>query len=123
MLVRGVRGATVVSHDQSQAILSATLELLQAIMTANPGMRIEDIGSAIFSVTEDLTSEYPARAARELGWTSVPLMCTREIAVPGSLKRCIRVLLHWNTDLPQSSIQHVYLGEAAILRPDLKLAS
>jgi len=123
MLVRGVRGATVVSHDQSQAILSATLELLQAIMTANPGMRIEDIGSAIFSVTEDLTSEYPARAARELGWTSVPLMCTREIPVPGSLKRCIRVLLHWNTDLPQSSIQHVYLGEAAILRPDLKLAS
>jgi chorismate mutase len=123
MLVRGVRGATVVSYNQSQAILSATQELLQAILTANPEMRIEDIGSAIFSVTEDLTSEYPARAARELGWTSVPLMCTREIAVPGSLKRCIRVLLHWNTDLPQPSIQHVYLGEAAILRPDLKTSS
>jgi chorismate mutase len=70
-------------------------------------------------MTDDLTSAFPAEAARQLGWTQVPLMCSREIPVPGSLPRCIRVLLQWNTDLPQDDINHVYLGEAAILRPDL----
>ncbi len=117
--MRGVRGATVVSQDQSEAILTATRELLLEILEANPGMRTEDIASALFSVTGDLTSEYPARAAREMGWDQVPLMCTQEIPVPGALPRCIRVLLLWNTELPQSAIRHVYLGEASRLRPDL----
>jgi chorismate mutase len=119
MAVRGVRGAAVAEIDEPQEILAATRALLEAILTANPALRTEDIASALFTVTHDLTSAYPARAARELGWHEVPLMCALEIPVPGSLARCIRVLLQWNTDLPQNQIQHVYLGAAASLRPDL----
>ena len=119
MSVRGVRGATVASHDQPEAILDATTELLQALMEANPQIRSADIASALFTVTDDLGSEYPARAAREFGWDTIPLLCAREIPVPGSLELCIRVLLHWNTEIPQSDIRHVYLGNAARLRPDL----
>jgi chorismate mutase len=119
MTVRGIRGATVASSDQPEAIQAATQELLAAILAVNPGLVAEDLASAIFTVTEDLYSAYPATAARGLGWYNVPLMCAREIPVPGSVSRCIRVLLHWNTDLPQTAIQHVYLHEAACLRPDL----
>ncbi len=119
MVVRGVRGATVVDEDQPEAVLSATRELLQALQQANPEMHLADLASALFTVTEDLSSVYPARAARQLGWNQVPLMCAREIPVPGELPRCIRVLLHWNTNLPQEAIRHVYLGAAACLRPDL----
>jgi chorismate mutase len=119
MAVRGVRGATVASHDQSEAILSATRELLQAILEANPTMRIEDLASVVFSTTDDLVAVHPAQAAREMGWELVPLMCFAEIPVPGSMACCVRVLLHWNTELPQNAIRHVYLGEAANLRPDL----
>jgi chorismate mutase len=93
--------------------------LLLAIIEANPTLEFEEVASAIFTVTSDLTATYPAEAARGLGWTQVPLLCTQEILVPGSLLRCIRVLLHWNTELPQSAIQPVYLGAAASLRPDL----
>jgi chorismate mutase len=89
------------------------------MVKANPDLLPEDIASIIFTVTEDLSAAYPARAARQLGWTTVPLFCAREIPVPSSLQRCIRVLLHWNTDLPQAKIRHVYLGEAATLRPDI----
>jgi chorismate mutase len=96
--------------------------LLQAILVANPTLKTADLASVFFTVTDDLVSAYPARAARELGWENVPLMCSREIPVPGSLSRCIRVLLHWNTDLPQHAIYHVYLGASAELRPDLNLA-
>jgi chorismate mutase len=120
MPVRGVRGATVVNQDQPDAILSATRELLHTILDANPTMRIEDLASILFSTTCDLNSVYPARAAREMGWELVPLMCAQEIPVPDGLARCIRVLLHWNTKLPQTAIQHVYLGAAASLRTDLK---
>ena len=123
MPVRGIRGATTATEDQSEAILTATRELLGAIQTANPALNPADLASAIFTVTEDLIAAYPAKAARQLGWTEVPLMCAREIPVPGSLPGCIRVLLHWNTDLPQSAIRHVYLGEAAKLRPDLNEAA
>jgi chorismate mutase len=119
MAVRGVRGAAVAERDEPQEILAATRALLEAILAANPALQTEDIASALFTVTHDLSSVYPARAARELGWHEVPLMCALEIPVPGSLTRCIRVLLHWNTDLPQNHIQHVYLGAAASLRPDL----
>lgn len=122
MPLRGIRGATVAEHDQEEAILQATQELLSAIMMANPTLKIDDLASVFFSVTEDLSATYPAQAARELGWNEVPLLCSREIPVPGSLPRCIRVLLHWNTDLPQHAIRHVYLGAAAELRPDLSLA-
>jgi chorismate mutase len=122
MPVRGVRGATVADEDQPEAILSATRELLHAILEANPEMRVADVASALFTLSEDLSSAYPARAARQMGWHQVPLMCAREIPIPGGLPRCIRLLIHWNTDLPQSAIHHVYLGAAAKLRPDLNVA-
>ncbi len=120
MPVRGIRGATVASTNQGEAILSATRELLQAILNANPTLRPQDIASALFTLSDDLNAAYPAKAARQLGWISTPLMCAREIPVLGSLPNCIRVLLHWNTDLPQAAIHHVYLGQAANLRPDLR---
>jgi len=119
MPTRGIRGATVASANQKEAILLATRELLEAIMDANPTLTPENVASALFTVTDDLNAAYPAKAARQLGWTETPLMCAREIPVPGNPPLCIRVLLHWNTDLPQSAIRHVYLGEASALRPDL----
>ncbi len=119
MSVRGVRGAITTTENTATAILAATQELLQAILEANPELQPDDIASAIFTLTEDLDAVYPAQAARRLGWTGVPLMCAREIPVPGSLPRCIRVLLHWNTQLGPDAIHHVYLGEAKRLRPDL----
>jgi chorismate mutase len=119
MTVRGIRGATVVSGDQTEAIIAGTQELLAAILESNPDLKPGDIASAIFTVTDDLSAEYPAKAARQLGWNQVPMLCAREIPVPGSLPACIRVLLHWNTDRLQSQVHHVYLGRAASLRPDL----
>ena len=119
MPVRGIRGATVAANNSPEAIITATRQLIEAIVKKNSSLVPEDISSIIFTVTDDLTTAYPAKAARELGWTSIPLMCAVEIPVPGSLSKCIRILLHWNTDLPQSSIQHIYLKEAATLRPDL----
>ena len=119
MSMRGIRGATVAQQNEPEAILSATRELLAAIIAANPGLDPADVASVFFTVTDDLTAVHPALGARQLGWTAAPLMCAREIPVPGSLPRCIRVLVHWNTDLPQSAVHPVYLGEAAVLRPDL----
>jgi chorismate mutase len=119
MSIRGVRGATVANRDEPEAILSATRELLKALLQANPLLQVEELASVWFTVTSDLTAVHPAKAARQLGWEQVPLMCALEIPVPESLPRCIRVLLHWNTALPQSAIRHVYLGAAANLRPDL----
>lgn len=119
MPTRGIRGATTVSADDPDLILQATRELLEAILTENEDMRPEDIASAIFTVTEDLAATFPAQAARQMGWGLVPMMCAREIPVPGSLPRAIRVLVHWNTELPQNRITHVYLREAVRLRPDL----
>jgi chorismate mutase len=121
MVVRGVRGATVVDRDDAQLILAATREMLLAILQANPEMSKEAIASAFFTVTEDLRSTYPARAAREMGWDQVPMICGQEIPVPGGLARCIRVMVLWNTELSQDAVQHVYLGEAECLRPDLKI--
>jgi chorismate mutase len=119
MPVRGIRGAIDIDNDQPEEILTATRELLLGILNANPGLQIEDLASVIFTMTEDLNSAYPARAAREMGWDAVPLICSQEIPVPGGLPHCIRVLLHWNTDIDQQSIRHVYLGRASSLRPDL----
>jgi chorismate mutase len=119
MSVRGVRGATTVTTDRAEEIGTATRELLGAIQQANPSLQPSEIASVLFTVTDDLHSAYPAKAAREMGWETVPLMCAQEIPVPGSVARCIRVLLHWNTDLPQSAVKHIYLHEAVRLRPDL----
>lgn len=119
MSIRGVRGAAVAKEDSPESILEATRNLLLSIQETNPSLKIEDIASILFTLSEDLESAYPAEAARKLGWCHVPVICAREIPVPGSQPRCIRVLLHWNTDLPQQDIRHVYHGEAAALRPDL----
>jgi chorismate mutase len=107
-----------VTSDSAGEILAATRELLARIVEAN-GVGPEDIASALFTVTPDLSAAFPARAARQLGWQHVPLLDAQEVPVPGSLPRCIRVLLHWNTDTAQEAIRHVYLREAATLRPDL----
>ena len=119
MAMRGIRGATTVAADEPELILRATRELLEAILQENEGMRPEDVGSALFTVTQDLASTFPAQGAREMGWGLVPMLCAREIPVPGSLPRVIRVLVHWNTEVAQSEITHVYLHEAVSLRPDL----
>jgi chorismate mutase len=119
MSVRGIRGAITVEEDQSDLVLSATQELLSAIQKDNPTLRKDDIASILFTVTSDLSSVYPAKAAREMGWAQIPLMCALEIPVVGSLKKCVRVLIHWNTELKQDEIRHVYLRDAVKLRPDL----
>jgi chorismate mutase len=122
MTIRGIRGATTVSADEPDLILQATRELLEEILDENIGMQAEDIASAIFTVTDDLISTFPAQAARQMGWDLVPMLCGREIPVPNSLPRVIRVLVHWNTELTQSEIKHVYLRDAVKLRPDLMAA-
>jgi len=122
MTIRGIRGATTIESDQAEQVLSATCELLEAICSANSQLQTADIASALFTMTDDIASAYPARAARQLGWDMVPMMCAREIPVLGSLPHCIRVLIHWNTDQEQASIHHVYLHAAVELRPDLAKA-
>src|SRR5512145_839891 len=122
MTIRGIRGATTVSADQPDLILRATRELLESILDENLEMKPEDVASAIFTVTDDLVSTFPAQAAREMGWELVPMLCAREIPVPNSLPHVIRVLVHWNTELPQNRITHVYLRDAVKLRPDLVAA-
>ena len=119
MPIRGLRGATTIESDSREDVLSATTELLEAILRANPLLQTEDLASALFTVTEDIDSAYPALAARQMGWDLVPMLCAREIPVRGSLPLCIRVLLLWNTDLRQTQIKHVYLRDAVKLRPDL----
>jgi chorismate mutase len=118
MFCRGIRGATTVQQNEREEILAATTELLNLLIQQND-LRAEDIASVIFTVTEDLNAEFPALAARQLGWTEVALICSREIPVPNSLKMCIRILLHVNTTRSAAEMQHVYLHEAVILRPTL----
>jgi chorismate mutase len=113
---RGIRGATTVEHNTREEILAATTEMLQILIQRNE-LQAEDVASAIFSVTDDLDAEFPAVAARRLGWTEVALMCAREIPVPHSLRKCIRVLLHVNTMRSVAEIQHVYIRGAVTLRP------
>lgn len=118
MPCRGVRGATTVETNTAADILAATRELLARIVEAN-NLAVEDVASALFTATPDLTAAFPARAARELGWQHVALLDAQEIPAPGSLPRCVRVLLHWNTEKLQNEICHVYLRGATSLRPDL----
>lgn len=115
---RGVRGATTVQENSRDAILLATRQML-ALMIRRNEIESTDLASAVFTVTKDLDAEFPALAARQLGWLEVPLLCGYEISVEGSLPMCIRVLLHWNTEKPQQDIHHVYIHDAQKLRPDL----
>jgi chorismate mutase len=117
MRCRGIRGATTVDSNSRAAILEATSELLDRLIEAN-GVETDDIASALFTTTPDLTAEFPAVAARERGWSDIALMCGHEMNVPGSLRMCLRVLLHVNTERKASELVHVYLRGAAVLRPD-----
>lgn len=117
---RGIRGATTVEENSREAILQGTREMLREIIAAND-IRMEEIGSALFTTTPDLNAEFPALAARELGWDEVALMCGHEMSVPGALQRCIRVLIHWNTPKLQHEIVHIYTKGAVNLRPERTL--
>ena len=118
MALRGIRGATTVGANTKEEITIKTRELLKFILEKNK-ISLDDIASVIFSVTDDINAEFPAFAAREIGWIYTPLLCTREIPVPDSIKGCIRVLMHVNSDTKQKDIIHVYLHDAKKLRPDL----
>lgn len=118
MACRGVRGATTVGANEREAILTAARELLETMAEAN-GIQPEDLAAVLFTCTPDLTAAFPAEAARSLGWTHVPLLDAQEVPVPGSLPRCIRILMLWNTERPQQEVRHVYLRDARSLRPDL----
>jgi len=117
-VVRGIRGAITVERNTAEEIVAATRELLEVIIREND-LDPENIASAFFTVTADLDAEFPASAAREMGWKYVPLLCTTEINVPGRLDRCIRVLVHVNTEKTQRELRHIYLGKAVQLRVDL----
>lgn len=117
-MVRAVRGAITVDDNDKEEILSRTEVLLKEIIDTNHMVQ-EDMISIIFTVTADLDKVFPAVAARHLGITDVPLMCMQEIPVPGSLPKCVRILLHFNTDKSNSDILHQYLRGATVLRPDL----
>lgn len=115
--VRGVRGATTVRANDPAAITDATLELLRVMRDRN-AIKPQDIGYIWFTVTPDLDAAFPADAARVgMGWSDVPLICGREIPVPGALPLCVRVLIAWNTILPQRDVRHVFLHGARALRP------
>ncbi len=118
MPCRGIRGATTIARNEREEILTATRELL-ALMIRRNGIESRDVASALFSTTPDVDAEFPALAARQLGWLDVPLLCGHEMAVSGSLPLCIRVMIHWNTDKPQNEIEHIYVRDANRLRPDL----
>ena len=115
---RGIKGATTVERNTGEAILAATTELLGRMVELN-AIDPDDVASALFSTTTDLNAEFPAVAARRMGWTEVPLSCVYEMDVPGSLRLCLRILLHVNTDKTAREIVHVYLRGARVLRPDL----
>jgi chorismate mutase len=116
--LRGVRGATTVDANTKEAILEAAQELLSALIEAND-IQSDDVASVFFSTTPDLNAEFPAVAARQMGWSQVALMCGHEMSVPGSLPMCLRITMHVNTAKPQDQIQFVYLRGARALRPDL----
>ncbi len=119
MPIRGIRGATTVETNTRDAILDAAGELLGEIIRAND-IQTEDVASAYFSTTTDLNAEFPAVVARrDFGWTNIALMCGHEMDVPGSLRMCLRIMMHVNTETPQSDVKHVYLRGATVLRPDL----
>jgi chorismate mutase len=115
--LQGIRGATTVDRNDAAEILQATDELLRALIEAN-GLSPDDIVSGLFTVTRDLDATFPARAAEEFGWNIVALLHATEIPVPGSLPKCIRLLVHAYTPRPRAEIKHCYLRGATVLRPD-----
>lgn len=119
MHIRGIRGATTAEDNTEDAILNATQELLHEMVAANR-VETDEIAAIIFTCSPDLDAVFPAEAARRMRWTAVPLLSATEIAVPGALARCIRVLMLWNTPGTQAEIVHMYLRGASGLRPDLK---
>lgn len=122
MAVRGIRGATSVQHDTPDQIRAAARELMEEILRRNQILDFDDVISAVFTTTADLTAAFPAEAARAMGMNFVPLLCAQEIPVPGSMPRCLRILLHVNSDRSPRDIEHVYLHDAQRLRPDLRSA-
>lgn len=117
MWCRGIRGATTVTDNTREAILAASKELLQKMVEVND-VEIKDIAGILLTTTPDINAEFPAAAARELGWTQVALLCGHEMDVPGSLPRCLRVLMLFNTEKSNEEIVHVYLREAQSLRTE-----
>ena len=118
MAVRAIRGAIQVDADEREAILEGTAELVAQVMSRNE-LAADDVISVLFTVTPDLTAEFPALAARKTGFHAVPLMCATEIPVPGAMPRVVRLMAHVDTDRPRSAIQHVYLRGAVALRLDI----
>jgi chorismate mutase len=118
MTVRAIRGAVQISADERDAILDGTAELVTEVMARNE-LTTDDVISVLFTATPDLTAEFPALAARKIGFQDVPLICATEIAVPGAMPRVVRLMAHVDTDRPRSAIQHVYLRGAAALRLDI----
>jgi chorismate mutase len=116
--VRALRGATTVAEDTEAQITERVQELLAELLARN-GLVLDDVISVIFTATADVVSMFPATAARDIGFGGVPLLCASEIPVPGSMPRCIRVLLHVNTGLAPADLRHVYLHGAQVLRDDL----
>jgi chorismate mutase len=122
MRVRGIRGATTVERNTKDAIISATTELLNKMVELND-VKVDEVASAFFSTSTDLDAEFPAVAARtSLGWHNTALSCTHEMNVPGSLRMCLRIMLHVNTEKRADEVVHVYMRGARVLRPDLALA-
>ena len=117
LVCRGVRGATTITSNTREEILSATRRLLALMIRLNQ-IQPEDVASAIFTTTRDVNAEYPALAARQLGWLDAALLCGHEMEVPNGLPNCVRILVHWNTTRSAQEIHHVYLGDAVQLRPD-----
>ena len=118
MAVRAVRGATQLEDDVRDHMLERVAEMVLDVMEAN-GLEVDDFISVIFTATSDLVSEFPAYAARRLGFGDVPLICARELEIAGSMPRVVRMMAHVETDLPKSDVTHVYLHGAAALRKDL----
>jgi chorismate mutase len=116
--VRAIRGAVQVDANDRAAVIEGTTELVAAVMSRN-GLVTDDVISVLFTATPDLTAEFPALAARKIGFQDVPLLCTAEIEVPGAMPRVVRLLMHVETDRPRSAVQHVYLRGAAALRLDI----
>jgi chorismate mutase len=120
-MIRGIRGAITVERNEAEEIVDATETLLKEMIRAND-VTASDVSFVLISVTEDITAAFPAQALRRLeGWTYVPVMCMREIPVPNSLPRCIRVMMTVQTTKKQEEISHIYLRDAVTLRPDLSL--
>ncbi|WP_312096835.1 chorismate mutase [Niallia sp.] len=118
-MIRGVRGAITVENNEEIEILTATESLVNEMIKSNK-IKASDVASVFISITDDINAAFPAKVIRsQEDWTYVPVMCMKEIAVPNSLEKCIRIMMHWNTEISQDEIQHIYLEKAIQLRPDL----